>query len=73
MASLKDLEGKWRLTESHGFEEYMKELDGLQLHRRCPGSAPELGWEGKHNNKEDQGREVGGGLCHEQCHLYSSL
>lgn len=26
MASLKDLEGKWRLTESHGFEEYMKEL-----------------------------------------------
>lgn len=26
MACLKDLEGKWRLTESHGFEEYMKEL-----------------------------------------------
>lgn len=26
MASLKDLEGKWRLLESHGFEEYMKEL-----------------------------------------------
>lgn len=26
MASLKDLEGRWRLTESQGFEEYMKEL-----------------------------------------------
>lgn len=26
MASLKDLEGKWRLVESHGFEDYMKEL-----------------------------------------------
>lgn len=26
MACLKDLEGKWRLKESQGFEEYMKEL-----------------------------------------------
>ncbi|XP_021080935.1 fatty acid-binding protein 5 isoform X3 [Mesocricetus auratus] len=73
MASIKDLEGKWRLTESQGFEEYMKELDGLHLQGWCSGSAPELGWEGKHHNKENQGWEAGGGLCHEQCDLYSGL
>ncbi|XP_021501333.1 fatty acid-binding protein 5 isoform X2 [Meriones unguiculatus] len=73
MASLKDLEGKWRLSESQGFEEYMKELDGLHLQRRRPGPAPAVGRQGEHNNKETEGWEVGGGLCHEQCHLYSGL
>ncbi|XP_034373375.1 fatty acid-binding protein 5 isoform X2 [Arvicanthis niloticus] len=73
MASLKDLEGKWRLLESHGFEEYMKELDGLHLHRWRPGPAPEVGREGKHHNTEAEGWEDGGGMCHEQCHLHSDL
>ncbi|XP_075827610.1 fatty acid-binding protein 5 isoform X2 [Microtus pennsylvanicus] len=73
MASIKDLEGRWRLTESQGFEEYMKELDHLHLHRRCPGPAPELGRKGKHNNQKSEGWKAGGGLCHEQCHLYSGL
>ncbi|XP_041529960.1 uncharacterized protein LOC121462440 isoform X2 [Microtus oregoni] len=77
MASIKDLEGRWRLTESQGFEEYMKELgensDDLHLHRRCPGPAPELGREGKHNNQKSEGWKAGGGLCDEQCHLYSGL
>ncbi|XP_032754545.1 fatty acid-binding protein 5 isoform X2 [Rattus rattus] len=73
MASIKDLEGKWRLVESHGFEDYMKELDGLHLRGRCPGPAPEVGRERKHDNEKTEGREVGGGVRHEQCHLYSGL
>ncbi|XP_031232197.1 fatty acid-binding protein 5 isoform X2 [Mastomys coucha] len=73
MASLKDLEGKWRLLESHGFEEYMKELDGLHLHRWRPGPAPEVGREGKYDNQETQGWQVGCGVCHEQCHLHAGL
>ncbi|XP_008824293.1 fatty acid-binding protein 5 isoform X2 [Nannospalax galili] len=73
MASIKDLEGRWRLTESQGFEEYMKELDGLHLHRWCLGPASTVGWEGKHNNTKTERREISGGLCHERCHLYSGL
>lgn len=39
MASLKDLEGKWRLLESHGFEEYMKELGETLSPNPFPGSS----------------------------------
>ncbi|XP_031216908.1 uncharacterized protein LOC116084250 isoform X2 [Mastomys coucha] len=77
MASLKDLEGKWCLLESHGFEEYMKELgenrDSLHLHGQCPGPAPEVGREGKYDNQATQGWEDGCGVCHEQCHLHARL
>ena len=42
MASLKDLEGKWRLMESHGFEEYMKELGvGLALRKMAAMAKPD--------------------------------
>nr|XP_044998473.1 fatty acid-binding protein 5 isoform X2 [Jaculus jaculus] len=73
MASVKQLEGRWRLVESQGFEEYMKELDGLHLHRWRFGPAPGVGREGEHDHQKAEGREASGGLCHEQCHLYPSL
>ncbi|XP_031216907.1 fatty acid-binding protein 5-like isoform X1 [Mastomys coucha] len=42
MASLKDLEGKWCLLESHGFEEYMKELGvGLALRKMAAMAKPD--------------------------------
>ncbi|MDG2575878.1 lipocalin/fatty-acid binding family protein, partial [Vibrio parahaemolyticus] len=42
MASLKDLEGKWRLVESHGFEDYMKELGvGLALRKMGAMAKPD--------------------------------
>ncbi|EDL35439.1 mCG22278 [Mus musculus] len=42
MASLKDLEGKWRLMESHGFEEYAKELGvGLALRKMAAMAKPD--------------------------------
>ena len=42
MASLKDLEGKWRLLESHSFEEYMKELGvGLALRKMAAMAKPD--------------------------------
>ncbi|KAL6058741.1 hypothetical protein STEG23_008595 [Scotinomys teguina] len=42
MASIKDLEGKWRLTESQGFEEYMKELGvGLALRKMGAMAKPD--------------------------------
>ncbi|XP_023417396.1 fatty acid-binding protein 5 isoform X1 [Cavia porcellus] len=73
MATIQQLVGKWRLVDSKGFEDYMKELDGLQLYGWCVGSAPGVGWEGKHNHQEIAGWKVSCGLCHEQCHLYSGL
>uniref|UniRef100_A0A8C6GVD4 Cytosolic fatty-acid binding proteins domain-containing protein n=1 Tax=Mus spicilegus TaxID=10103 RepID=A0A8C6GVD4_MUSSI len=37
-----DLEGKWRLLESHGFEEYMKELGvGLALRKMAAMAKPD--------------------------------
>ncbi|XP_075827609.1 fatty acid-binding protein 5 isoform X1 [Microtus pennsylvanicus] len=42
MASIKDLEGRWRLTESQGFEEYMKELGvGLALRKMGAMAKPD--------------------------------
>ncbi|XP_032754544.1 fatty acid-binding protein 5 isoform X1 [Rattus rattus] len=42
MASIKDLEGKWRLVESHGFEDYMKELGvGLALRKMGAMAKPD--------------------------------
>nr|XP_020042464.1 fatty acid-binding protein, epidermal isoform X2 [Castor canadensis] len=73
MATLKQMEGRWRLVDSQGFDEYMKELDGLQLHRWCVGAASGVGWKRKHNNEKIERWEISGGVCHEQCHLYSGL
>ena len=42
MANLKDLKGKWCLMESHGFEEYMKELRvGLALRKMAAMAKPD--------------------------------
>ncbi|XP_011792528.1 PREDICTED: fatty acid-binding protein, epidermal isoform X2 [Colobus angolensis palliatus] len=49
------------------------QVNCLQLYRWCIGSASGVGWEGKHNNKKIERWEISGGLCHEQCHLYSDL
>ncbi|XP_021111648.1 fatty acid-binding protein, epidermal isoform X2 [Heterocephalus glaber] len=73
MATIQQLAGRWRLVDSKGFEDYMKELDGLQLYRWRIGSAPGVGWEGKHNNQKIERWEVSRGVCHEQYHLYSGL
>lgn len=42
LACIKDLEGKWRLTESQGFEEYIKELGvGLALRKMGAMAKPD--------------------------------
>ncbi|XP_052023232.1 fatty acid-binding protein 5-like [Apodemus sylvaticus] len=42
MANLKDLEGKWRLLESHSFEGYIKELgEGLALRKMAAMAKPD--------------------------------
>lgn len=51
----------------------VRKTDHLQLYKWRIGSTSGVGWEEKHNHKKAGRWANGGGMHHEECHLYSDL